>query len=302
MIVIGRKANQSEHQANIKMNVYPWNSFDDLPKRAIIYLKDTKLLDPKNTPIPLVDGRDWDLCRKIHSHDAVKLLGEMKSFAVNRGEINQTIFREYITTDDTKKRMVKGVEIGQYHQREKLSQGFREWFDEERYFANGNKPKPLSDCYRIATQRITGVDERLRIVATMVKPKAYFADSTNSIAASDKSPYSLLYLLALLNSKLFQWRFKLTSSNNNVGTNELKSLPFRQINFDNPNEAAQHDQMVALVESMLGLHKQLSAAKTPTEKKMLQRQIETTDNQIDTLVYELYGLTDEEIKIVEGIS
>ncbi|NIA12168.1 MAG: hypothetical protein GWP10_21225 [Nitrospiraceae bacterium] len=30
-----------------------------------------------------------------------------------------------------------------------------------------------------------------------------------------------------------------------------------------------------------------------------QRQIDTTDKQIDQLVYELYGLTDEEIRIVE---
>lgn len=33
---------------------------------------------------------------------------------------------------------------------------------------------------------------------------------------------------------------------------------------------------------------------------MIQRQIEATDKQIDTLVYELYGLTEEEIEIVEG--
>jgi hypothetical protein len=32
----------------------------------------------------------------------------------------------------------------------------------------------------------------------------------------------------------------------------------------------------------------------------IQRQIDATDKQIDTLVYELYGLTEEEIKIVEG--
>ncbi len=40
-------------------------------------------------------------------------------------------------------------------------------------------------------------------------------------------------------------------------------------------------------------------AKTAHEKNILQRQIEATDGQIDRLVYELYGLTDEEIKIVE---
>ena len=37
----------------------------------------------------------------------------------------------------------------------------------------------------------------------------------------------------------------------------------------------------------------------PHEKTALQRQIEATDEQIDALVYELYGLTEEEIGIVE---
>ena len=57
--------------------------------------------------------------------------------------------------------------------------------------------------------------------------------------------------------------------------------------------------MVALVEQMLALHKRLAGARTPTQKELLQRRIEATDRQIDRLVYELYGLTEEEIKIVE---
>jgi len=44
----------------------------------------------------------------------------------------------------------------------------------------------------------------------------------------------------------------------------------------------------------------LAAAKTPTAKTALQRQIVATDRQIDRLVYELYGLTEEEVGIVEG--
>jgi hypothetical protein len=43
----------------------------------------------------------------------------------------------------------------------------------------------------------------------------------------------------------------------------------------------------------------LAGGRTPTEKQMLPRQIETTDDQIDALVYELYGLTEEEVRIVE---
>ena len=50
---------------------------------------------------------------------------------------------------------------------------------------------------------------------------------------------------------------------------------------------------------MLSLHKQLEAAKTPTDKTAIQRQIDATDRQIDQLVYELYSLTDDEIRIVE---
>jgi predicted nucleic acid-binding Zn-ribbon protein len=58
--------------------------------------------------------------------------------------------------------------------------------------------------------------------------------------------------------------------------------------------------MVSLVDQMLSLNKQLPSAKTDHEKTALQRQIDATDQQIDQLVYELYGLTEEEIKIVEG--
>jgi hypothetical protein len=39
---------------------------------------------------------------------------------------------------------------------------------------------------------------------------------------------------------------------------------------------------------------------TPQQREMIAREIESTDRAIDSLVYELYGLTEEEIKIVKG--
>jgi hypothetical protein len=65
-------------------------------------------------------------------------------------------------------------------------------------------------------------------------------------------------------------------------------------------DVVRHDRMVALVERMLDLHKKLAAATIPADKVLYQRQAEATDRQIDALVYELYGLTDEETAIVEG--
>ena len=50
---------------------------------------------------------------------------------------------------------------------------------------------------------------------------------------------------------------------------------------------------------MIRLHDRMQSAKTSHGRTALQRQIETTDRRIDQLVYELYGLTDEEIAIVE---
>ena len=80
----------------------------------------------------------------------------------------------------------------------------------------------------------------------------------------------------------------------------IEPLPIRTINFDAPADVGRHDKMVALVERMLALHRKLTAATIPADKELYQRQIETTDRQIDALVYELYGLTEEEIAIVEG--
>jgi adenine-specific DNA-methyltransferase len=53
-------------------------------------------------------------------------------------------------------------------------------------------------------------------------------------------------------------------------------------------------------ENEMRITKNLPKAKTPHEQESLQRQIAVTDKQIDTLVYELYSLTEDEIRIVEG--
>ena len=80
----------------------------------------------------------------------------------------------------------------------------------------------------------------------------------------------------------------------------IERLPIRAINIGFPEEKIYHDRMVNLVSSMLALHKQLSAAKSEAQKDLIQRQIDATDREIDRLVYELYGLTEAEISIVEG--
>jgi hypothetical protein len=114
------------------------------------------------------------------------------------------------------------------------------------------------------------------------------------------------FVLGVLHSACFQFLYQISSQREQrvipqVKAAKLYGLPFPIINTSDPTIEARHDKMVTLVERMLELHQKLAAATIPADKELYQRQIEVTDRQIDTLVYELYGLTEEEIAVVEGL-
>jgi hypothetical protein len=124
---------------------------------------------------------------------------------------------------------------------------------------------------------------------------------------SESSRYDLRYLCGLVASRLvsaFSY-FVLTGEGVRIGggfhtyPHTIRRFPIRRIDFRDPAHKAKHDRMVSLVQRMLDLHKRLPAAKTAHDKTLLDRQIDATDREIDRLVYELYGLTEEEIGIVE---
>ena len=74
----------------------------------------------------------------------------------------------------------------------------------------------------------------------------------------------------------------------------------RRHHSTNPVEKAQHDKLVDLVENMLELQKKYYKTRMERDKELYERQIKIVDKQIERLVYELYGLTEEEVKVVEG--
>jgi type I restriction-modification system DNA methylase subunit/predicted type IV restriction endonuclease len=143
-----------------------------------------------------------------------------------------------------------------------------------------------------------------RLIATYDDKQFYALNTLVVITPQEQVGFSLKYLLGLINSSLLNFYYvKYLKSTKKVFSEiqarQLAQLPIRVLNFSDPAEKAQHDQMAALVEQMLSLHKRLPQAQTPQEKERLNRQIESTDRAIDALVYRLYGLTEEEIRIVE---
>lgn len=128
-----------------------------------------------------------------------------------------------------------------------------------------------------------------------------------SVTVSRSRRLSPNYVLGLLNSRLLFWRLRCISNIFRGGwitctKQYVETLPIRTIDFSLKFEKSAHDGVVSLVDSMLALHKRLAAANSEAQKAILQRQISATDAEIDRLVYGLYGLTAEEVALVEGAS
>ena len=103
-------------------------------------------------------------------------------------------------------------------------------------------------------------------------------------------------MLAILNSKLFQYFLRINSrSKIDSYPDDWKDVPIKSISLD------KQEPLVKLSERMISLNKKLSSIgnKKTSETAKIEEEIKRTDAEIDVLVYKLYGLTPEEIKIVE---
>ena len=144
-----------------------------------------------------------------------------------------------------------------------------------------------------------------RPIATLIPAGWYSLNTIYNIFFTKPVEYRLEYILGLLCSELlgFYWEhhfFDQKRTFPKIKKAPLLSLPIREINFRNAGDKSCHDRLVDLVKTMLDLNEKLPSAKTAHAKNVLQRRIAATDRKIDKLVYELYGLTDKEIAIVEA--
>jgi hypothetical protein len=126
----------------------------------------------------------------------------------------------------------------------------------------------------------------------------YYSETTTYIIPVDSK-----YLLGILNSKLITFIFAKISSEIRGGFYRWKrqyveTLPIRTIDFNNPSENAIHDKLVSLVDRMLDLHKKKAAIPLSAEREKIEREIKVTDEKIDEIVYKLYGINDQEIKLL----
>ena len=133
----------------------------------------------------------------------------------------------------------------------------------------------------------------------------YHTTKVYSFAFNKSINEKLYYFLGVLNSNILWFYLQSTGYVLRGGyftfkTNYLSPFPIPKINFQNPVEKQSHDRIVSLVEQMLESKKHLQTAKTDKDKTYYENKCTDLDHAIDSEVYKLYRLTEEEIKIVEG--
>jgi adenine-specific DNA-methyltransferase len=161
----------------------------------------------------------------------------------------------------------------------------------------------------------TGGDEMLSRICPRIffrepfSEPAFLYDSgraipgSGAVAITGASPY----LAGILNSRLHAFVFSKTVGSSRADRTEylwddIRALPVYTPDFDNPDEAGRHDRIASLVTRLHDLNRQWSCAEEAGERRRLQKMAGDTDRKIDRLVYDLYGLTPEEIALVESFT
>lgn len=208
-------------------------------------------------------------------------------------DAKEKVFEAKIKLNETYRPYLEGKDVARYEVKRK-----GRWL---KYGANLAAPRnpTLFEGPRLLVRRIVGK----RMIATFTE-----SDFVTSQLLQIVKPYNQFfteYVLGIVNSTLIAYYFRKKYNRQDktfpeIRIYELASLPIRTINPSDPTDKAMYDRMVSLVSRMLSLHEEKGQGEGARPVAELEADIRATDAEIDALVYRLYGLTDEEIKIVEG--
>jgi Alw26I/Eco31I/Esp3I family type II restriction m6 adenine DNA methyltransferase len=196
------------------------------------------------------------------------------------GELNMTFHKGYMKTDKKLPLIVKGAQVQRYYLTDKPSQGVVQFVDKKKYLSDYSKSNKSNHHLqsRIALQGITGANDKIRIVSTLIDPMTFCANSCNYIICNpDNNKISLKTILGLINSKITNWIFRKTSTNSNVNCYEINNLRF-------PLGLEAFDSKISTYVS------------TILEKTKQGKDTFKEENEIDKILFKLYDIESDEIE------
>jgi type I restriction-modification system DNA methylase subunit len=191
------------------------------------------------------------------------------------------------------KPLIRGNDIQRYLARIKTP----EWINYGKWLAAPRNPEIFSGP-RMLIQAIRNPALPNRILAAYSNNNLISRINVYSLIKHDKTKVSYFYLLGIINSSMMNWYLKKDYGLHTYIITGVLQLPIRLMDIAIPVEKGIHDNLDLLVENIITLNKKSLKAKG-SEKDQIQRQIENTDREIDDLVYKLYGITEEERRIIE---
>ncbi len=231
--------------------------------------------------IPLTDTKSFNLLVKVYSINNVVKLGSIAPCLT--GEIDMTFGKPAMTQNQSDAMLLKGVQLDRFivkTKKEQISQGEIEFVNLKK-LSSIISDKKLSDSSkrRIALQGLTGVNESRRIKANIVDSNIFLANSCNYLL--EPANCKLELLLCWLNSNLLNFIFKARSTSSNVNGYEVDNLPFCFSKYDS--------ELIEITNAIIS-------------KKSININIDTSDleRKIDLIIYGIFKLTKEEIKIIEN--
>ena len=231
-------------------------------------------IDESYLSIPLTEPEDTLILLKVY--DNSKPLS--KYGKCYTGEIDMTFCKSAFTKNSMDYRLLRGANIDRYEIKDNMSQGEVFYINKDALNRIKNVSDNLYSDKRIVMQGITGVNEKTRLKMSLCT-KSYCANSVN-YCVFNSNEVSIPYALALLNSKLLNFIFKLQSTNSNVNGYEVNNLPIAI-----SSNKTKYEDLV---------NKVLTYRRDDNINSALK-----IENLIDLLVYRLYGLTYNEVLIVD---
>jgi len=209
------------------------------------------------------------------------------SFGIKTGDDGKFLHRQpWLHPEDRK--LLRGENVFRYGYE---FTGEYVWYVPEKMRRHRQTARP-GTAQRYMRPKILVKDTTRDFGATFDADNFFVKDVLVVTAKAGEPVRQLLYLLGLLNSRLMKFYYRTTFPTLHVQSGELASLPL-------PVRHDLHDSIIKLVEQMLAARKQEATA-IGKAQKVAQRKCAALDLQIDALVYELYGLSEEEIRLVEG--
>lgn len=171
-----------------------------------------------NLEIPYINKIGWSILHKLSKFKKLKDKDDIRN---KRGELDLTIYKKFITSNPTKFRLVRGNMIS-------AENGILNKNNEyvlEDFVKNKSRDYIVNDFNksRLICQQISNIDTLKRLNFTLSEKSDIIANSCNYLTVKNKN--SIKSLLAILNSYLLNWRFKISSGNNHINNYELDELP-----------------------------------------------------------------------------